>query len=115
MDEKYHSACSSASPFSDHTLLFVDGPSLAYGAGMVDDPETIAARLKRLRSTLGLTQEVMCQQIGISQSRYSNYEAGSRPLTLDVAARLVHTYGITFDWVYFGATAGLPMKFVKLA
>lgn len=44
--------------------------------------------LKVLREEAGLTQEALGAAVEISQSRYSNYENGHRPLPADVARKL---------------------------
>lgn len=82
---------------------------------MVDEQQVVARRLKQLRGSLGLTQEEFVEIIGISQNRYAMYESGMRPLTLEVAAKIAVKTGVTLDWLYFGANAGLPMKYSKLA
>jgi transcriptional regulator with XRE-family HTH domain len=71
--------------------------------------------MKQLRGTLGMTQEELCAILEISQNRYAMYESGMRPLTLEVAARIALKTGVTLDWLYFGASAGLPLRFAKLA
>jgi transcriptional regulator with XRE-family HTH domain len=44
----------------------------------------------------------------LKQNRYSQYESGARPLTIDAAHRICDEYGVTLDWLYRGDHSRLP-------
>ncbi len=44
----------------------------------------------------------------MKQNRYSQYETGTRPLTIDAAHRICDEYGVTLDWLYRGDRSRLP-------
>ena len=77
---------------------------------MIDPPERIGPRLHKLREHLGLSQSKMAESLGISQPQWSQYESGTRKLTVEVACVLAERYAVTLDWLYLGNAAGLPMQ-----
>jgi len=84
-------------------------------AAMIDPPEIIGERLQRLRLSERLNQVQIAELLGIAQSAWSQYEKGSRRLTLDVAGDVVDRFGVTLDWLYMGDASGLPMRLAALA
>ena len=44
----------------------------------------------------------------LKPNRYSQYETGVRPLTIDAALRICDEYGVSLDWLYRGDRAQLP-------
>ena len=44
----------------------------------------------------------------MKQNRYSQYETGTRTLTIDAAHRICDEYGVTLDWLYRGDRSKLP-------
>lgn len=44
----------------------------------------------------------------IAPQRLNNYEAGLRPLDIDVAKRMVERWRLTLDWLYLGDDSALP-------
>jgi predicted transcriptional regulator/DNA-binding XRE family transcriptional regulator len=57
-------------------------------------PLFIGPRLRRLRRELGLTQQVMADDLAISPSYVALLERNQRPLTADMLVRLARTYGL---------------------
>ena len=55
-------------------------------------PLYLGPRLKRLRRELGLTQQAMADDLGISPSYVALLERNQRPLTADLLLRLARTY-----------------------
>jgi transcriptional regulator with XRE-family HTH domain len=82
---------------------------------MIDSDERIGERLAALRDMLGLKQAQIAEIIGISQPQWNQYERGKRKLTIEVAASIAKTYGVTLDWLYFGDAGGLPLRFTSIA
>jgi transcriptional regulator with XRE-family HTH domain len=44
----------------------------------------------------------------LKPNRYSQYESGTRPLTIGAAHRIYDEYGVTLDWFYRGDRSRLP-------
>lgn len=69
----------------------------------------IALRLQRLRKHLGYdTHAAFAAACGLTRTAYTQYEAGSRRLTIDAAKAICRTTHVTLDWLYFGEIHGLP-------
>jgi len=98
-----------------HILGFAFSHGEAAKTAMIDNPEIIGERLQRLRLYEGLNQVRIAELLGIAQSAWSQYEKGSRRLTIDVAGQLVDRFGVTLDWLYMGDASGLPLRLSDLA
>lgn len=71
--------------------------------------DPVAHRLEMTRIALGYeNQTEFAEKANLTQNRYSQYETGKRPLTLDAALKLKRTYGVTLDWLFAGDRNGLP-------
>ena len=46
----------------------------------------------------------------LKPNRYSQYETGTRPLTIEVALQICNEYGVTLDWLYHSYHSTLPYK-----
>lgn len=68
---------------------------------MASRPLYLGPRLKRLRRELGLTQQAMADELGISPSYIALIERNQRPLTADLLLRLVRAYKL--DMAYLAA------------
>jgi transcriptional regulator with XRE-family HTH domain len=44
----------------------------------------------------------------LKANRYSQYESGTRSLTIEAAQRICDGYGVTLDWLYRGDRSRLP-------
>lgn len=60
-------------------------------------PLYLGPRLRRLRRELGLTQQTMGSELGISPSYVALLERNQRPLTADLLLRLARTYKLDLD------------------
>jgi predicted transcriptional regulator/transcriptional regulator with XRE-family HTH domain len=60
-------------------------------------PLYLGPRLKRLRRELGLTQQAMADDLGISPSYVALLERNQRPLTADLLLRLARGYKLEID------------------
>lgn len=67
-------------------------------------------RLKQLREALGLRSVDVCRQTGFSSSRWTQYEQGDKPLTLQAAIVLNKVYGVSLDWLFLGDRSGLSLR-----
>jgi len=64
--------------------------------------ELIAARLKQAREKIGISQRVLAEWCGWTQSRIGNYESGSRSIGADDAAVLAAALKMTPCELMFG-------------
>jgi len=71
-------------------------------------PEEIGARLRIARRALGLKSTEFSKGAGIAQNAFSQFETGTRPLTLSAAVKICGRYGLTLDWLYRDDPSGLP-------
>lgn len=77
------------------------------------NPADVLATANRLRLAREAMRPYMNQTqfakgAGLRQNRYSQYESGDRPLTLDAAIQISNRYGISLDWLYRGDPAFMP-------
>ena len=56
-------------------------------------------RLKDLRDDKDKTQEEIAKILGTSQSYYSQYEKGKRPIPLERAVELAKFYNVSIDYI----------------
>jgi ribosome-binding protein aMBF1 (putative translation factor) len=88
--------------------LAVEGAALHRHAwSMPNASKDIGKRLIALRHALGLKAVQIAKSVDCKPNRWSQYETGERPLTLEIANRLVDEYGVTLDWLYRGDRAAL--------
>lgn len=59
-------------------------------------------RLRQLRELFDVEQLEIARSLGISASRWFNYEHGKRPVDLDVLHELCKKYSVTTDWLILG-------------
>lgn len=73
--------------------------------------EAIGRRLVAAREALGiLSQAELCRALRVGLSQWNQFETGERRITIDIALKLKHRYGITTDWIYDGDPSMLPFK-----
>ena len=75
---------------------------------LIRSTEHIATRLRHTREALGLKQREFARRANLKANRYSQYESGTRSLTIDAAQRICDEYGVTLDWLYRGDRSRLP-------
>lgn len=68
----------------------------------------VGARLRVLRSVLGIPQNVMAQTLHISAQALSGWERGRDLADPLVMARAALRYGFTTDWIFIGRLAHMP-------
>ena len=66
------------------------------------DFEGIRNRIKELRKSLELSQEMFGKRIGLRRQDIHAIETGSRQPGLTVLYRIVVEYETTMDWIVFG-------------
>lgn len=67
-----------------------------------------AARLVAARNALGLSQEEMAADIGITRSRLAQYEVGRVDVSLEICDALFRRHGIDAGWIAHGDPSRLP-------
>lgn len=72
-------------------------------------------RLRTRRGAMGLTQELVSEQAGISLRFYQMLERGEKSVSLDTLIRLSRTLDVSMDYLLLGETArGLEDPFSQL-
>ena len=61
--------------------------------------KTGGEKLKELREFLGLTQEEMAKQLGVTRSTISHYEIGKREPDSEYFLELQNHYGVSDKWI----------------
>lgn len=79
----------------------------------VDSPENVAKRLKWLRKYHGLTQVAFAESIGMTNTRYSNWETGEQRLTLEGAISIIKLYGTSLDFLFLSRVSELPSEMLE--
>ena len=69
--------------------------------------ETFHQRIKEIRKELGLTQNLVSAETGISQSKLSKYESGELEPNIEQLGTLAQFYNVSIDYL-LGNT---PIKF----
>lgn len=64
--------------------------------------ESIQHRLAQLRNSLGISQEELGKQIGVSRFSVSNYESGKRNLTERNIKDICREYNVNYSWLKEG-------------
>lgn len=67
-------------------------------------------RIKALRRSLGLTQEVFSSEINISTSYLALLETGKRTASIDVLAQISKRFHTSIDYLLFGSDTPLQIK-----
>jgi len=63
---------------------------------------TISERLTDLRESLGLSQKVFAENVGITQGALSQLESGKSKLSLLTLTKINGTYGVNCNWLVAG-------------
>lgn len=96
------------------SILHASAVDLAVGARnnwpMPPTAKTLGQRLRKTREALGVRAADLCRAIDCEPNRWSQYENGTRAITMPMAIRLCEAYGLTLDWIYRGDPAGLPVR-----
>lgn len=90
-------------------------PVMRDDAGMAENRNGPARRLRQLRASLRLSQAEFGRRAGILQQHaISQFELGperpnGRRLSLDAATKIAATYNVTLDWLLEGKRGTMPM------
>jgi transcriptional regulator with XRE-family HTH domain len=60
-------------------------------------PELFGQKLKHIRLTLGQTQQLSANKIGITVSALSQIETGKRNPNLTTICKILEAYGLSFE------------------
>ncbi len=71
----------------------------------------IGRRVTALREAMGFSPASFARHTRLSPQALSNYETGTRRISLDKAVLVCESTGSTLDWLYFGDPSGLPLRF----
>jgi transcriptional regulator with XRE-family HTH domain len=82
-------------------------PSQTRSSAVLSD---VSVRFRATRAALGLTAQQLADQIGVTRSAVTNWEAGIRLPDPGAMIRLYERHGVTTDWVYTGNPRGLPYE-----
>lgn len=80
----------------------------------MDQPEHIAARLRRLRAAMGFPQaKQFAEYLGINEQAYNHFERGRRAPTWPDAIKICAKTGVSLDWIIRGLEDRLPVGLAK--
>lgn len=63
------------------------------------DYEALGKRIRTRRKMMGLTQEVLAEQLGISCSFVGHIERGSRKMSMETLIRISDVMGVSCDYL----------------
>lgn len=66
-------------------------------------------RLKELRTSKNVTQEIVAEAVGISVAKYRNYELQNSKLTPYVIVRLAQYFGVSTDYLLMNSDFPSPL------
>ena len=69
---------------------------------MYFDVTEFGARLKDLRTTRGLTQEKLAEEIGVSWDHLCRVERGNRSCSIDLIIEIAVYFGVSTDYLLLG-------------
>lgn len=69
---------------------------------MYFDVTEFGARLKDLRTTRGLTQEKLAEEIGVSWDHLCRVERGNRSCSIDLIIEIAVYFGVSIDYLLLG-------------
>lgn len=76
-------------------------------------PEHIGHRLKLLRMAHNLSPSEIADMLEIERTYWSRFENSKRPISLNIAALLVHKFGVTLDFLILGTWDKLPLDLAE--
>lgn len=59
----------------------------------------ISERLKDLRAEKNLSQNQLCEQLGIARTTYANYEQGTREPSIEMIILFCNFFGVSADYL----------------
>jgi transcriptional regulator with XRE-family HTH domain len=94
--------CSQSSITYEHERMAIDPEDTG------DLQHDVARRLILSREAVGMEQQDFADLAGLSQPRLSQYETGTRMLTLRAAMMICERHLLTLDWLFRGDPSSLP-------
>ena len=74
----------------------------------------VGERLKSLRKATGMKmQKEAAELLGVSVSRYNNWESGDNLIGVVYATKFAEITGANLDYIYRGLPSGLPMHLIQ--
>jgi transcriptional regulator with XRE-family HTH domain len=74
------------------------------------DKKVVGARLALLRRSQGFKLRPWARHLEIDHTKLNHWEKGKHYPDFPFIAELTRRYGITSDWLLFGAIRGLPVE-----
>lgn len=71
---------------------------------MYFDPKSRGARIKKLRTAHGLTQEQLSQHLNISDSHLRKMESGVSGGSIDLLVEIAEYFDVSLDYLVLGKT-----------
>lgn len=71
---------------------------------MYFDPKSSGARIKKLRTAYGLTQEQLSQHLNISDSHLRRLESGASGGSIDLLVEIAEYFDVSLDYLILGKT-----------
>lgn len=68
------------------------------------EKEKIAAKIKALRKTRGLTQQQLADKLGVQRATISNYEIGRRSPHIKELEKIAQVLGVNLEYFGFGGS-----------
>lgn len=69
------------------------------------EAQAIGQRLRGVREHHGLSEEAICERLGIAYQAYCRFESGERAVTAELLAAMRRHFCTSADWILFGAPA----------
>ncbi len=82
-------------------------------SGLESTPSRVAQRLKRVRNYINVSQAEFAKAIGVSPTRYNNWERGRDRLSLQGALKINELYGTSLDFLFLNRVETLPINMMK--
>ena len=77
-------------------------------------PKDVGERMRMVREARGFPhQGAFAKLLGVSQSRYANWEQGAHPVPYDFAIKIHALTGADLDFLYRGDMSGLPPQLIE--
>lgn len=73
-----------------------------------EDVDSIGARIRRKRRDVGLSQEALAREMGVSKNTVARWETNVHPPTGENFSKLADRFGVTTDWLLRGDQAPSP-------
>lgn len=87
---------------------------LRFGMETGTSPKDVGDRMRMVREARGFPhQGAFAKLLGVSQSRYANWEQGLHPIPYDFAIKIHGLTGANLDFLYRGDMSGLPAQLVE--